>query len=206
MNWCRSLLKLCKRRGRVGADDADGGSDSLSTVSDADMSEGGWEDVSEPSTELRRAEAATSGPNLAKAAKSTPQSAEAETSTKQPDYFDQKGTPKAESDKGDAATPAPLEKQSKPPLKVTILEIGCGYNVPTCRVISERLACELSMRGGNATLVRINPSHPEPDDHAVEEFVISIMEKGLAALKMIQVEYESIKKESDEGRSSTSVK
>ena len=84
---------------------------------------------------------------------------------------------------------------SSSPLKVAILEIGCGYNVPTCRVIAERLVCELTLRGGDATLIRINPSHPEPDDHSVEDYVISIMEKGLVALKMIDEYYTELKVE-----------
>ncbi|KAL7544536.1 hypothetical protein ACHAWF_009893 [Thalassiosira exigua] len=77
----------------------------------------------------------------------------------------------------------------KSPLRVAILEIGCGYNVPTCRAIAERLVGELSGCGGDPTLIRINPSHPEPDDHYVEDFVISIMEKGLASLKAIDKHY-----------------
>lgn len=172
--WCESLLKLSKRRSRVGADAALS-SDSASTVSDTNMSEKGWEDVSDPEQKLdeRAKDAPTSTPK-----------------------------PAADSGQQDTATftsphQSPNDDQPHSPLKVTILEIGCGYNVPTCRVITERLVCELAMRGGDATLVRINPSHPEPDDHAVEEFVISIMEKGLVALKMIQIEYERIKKEHD---------
>ena len=89
-------------------------------------------------------------------------------------------------------------RTSSSPLKVAILEIGCGYNVPTCRVIAERLVCELTLRGGDATLIRINPSHPESDDHSCEDFVISIMEKGLVALKMIDEYYTELKVESSD--------
>ena len=55
--------------------------------------------------------------------------------------------------------------------------------------MSERLACELSQRGGDPTLVRINPLHPESDDPDTEEFLISIKEEGLVALKEIDEYY-----------------
>lgn len=83
----------------------------------------------------------------------------------------------------------PPEPTSSSPLKVCILEIGCGYNVPTCRAISESVVSKLTSLGGDATLVRINPAHPESDDSSVEDNVISIMEKGLASLKLIDDEY-----------------
>ena len=151
--WCQSVLKLCKLRSRAGVDGTHG-SDSASTVSNDDISETGWEDVSEASTEQKNAQ--TVNGNV-------------------------------------SSTPQQSASQNQSPLKVTILEIGCGYNVPTCRVIAERLVSELSNRGGDATLIRINPSHPEPDDHAVEDFVVSIMEKGLVALKLIKEEYDMLK-------------
>jgi len=95
-----------------------------------------------------------------------------------------------------ALPPSPTSISTTPsPLKVAILEIGCGYNVPTCRTIAERVVGELVMRGGEATLVRINPSHPETDDESVEDFVISIMEKGLPALKLIDEHYCALAKE-----------
>lgn len=78
------------------------------------------------------------------------------------------------------------------PLKVLILEIGCGYNVPTCRMITENLVSNLSMRGGGATLVRINPSHPEADDPSIEDNFISLMAKGLVTLKEIDKEYQHL--------------
>ncbi|KAL7540147.1 hypothetical protein ACHAXR_009914 [Thalassiosira sp. AJA248-18] len=159
--WCQSLLKLCKRRSRA---DIGLGSDSASTVSDTNMSEKGWEDVSEPSTEQKT-------DHTAKVASSTP-----------PAVSEQKDTPTYPSSPQSSIQP-------KSPLKVAILEVGCGYNVPTCRVIAERLVGELTIRGGDATLIRINPSHPEPDDHSVEDSVISIMERGLMALKMIDGHY-----------------
>jgi len=171
--WCQSMLKLCKRRsggGRssAGHDAIGSDSDSASTVSGTNMSENGWEDVEPaPSTEEKTDEAA---------AKDT-----AATTPPPPAVSDQPN-------KTTATSPASSTNQS-PPLKVAILEIGCGYNVPTCRVIAESLVAELSRCGGDATLVRINPSHPEPDDHAAEDFIISIMEKGLVALKIIDEHY-----------------
>jgi len=98
-----------------------------------------------------------------------------------------------------AVPPSPTSITTTPSsLKVVILEIGCGYNVPTCRAIAERVVGELAIRGGDATLVRINPSHPETDDQSVEDFVISIMEKGLPALNMIDEHYCAL---ANEGRS-----
>ena len=87
------------------------------------------------------------------------------------------------------------EKNRSPPtpLKVCILEIGCGYNVPTCRMISEALTSQLSMHGGDVNLVRINPFHPEADDSSVENQVVSIMEKGLVALKQIDEAYQQLR-------------
>jgi hypothetical protein len=77
-------------------------------------------------------------------------------------------------------------------LKVAILEIGCGYNVPTCRRTAEILLLKLSMRGADASLIRINLSHPEPDDDDIEDSVISIMEKGFVALKLIDARYREL--------------
>ena len=190
--WCESLLKLCKRRcreGLTGGEQLD--SDSASTVSDTNISEKGWEDVSDsespgPSTEHTMGETA----KFASAAqtKETIDEKAAQASTELPN-----------SDSDQQNNPSLLTNQpSSSPLKVAILEIGCGYNVPTCRVIAERLVCELTLRGGDATLIRINPSHPESDDHSCEDFVISIMEKGLVALKMIDEYYTELKAEASD--------
>ena len=81
---------------------------------------------------------------------------------------------------------------SSHPLKVAILEIGCGFNVPTCRVVAERLIDELIVRGSGATLIRINPTHPEPDDDTIANHVLGIQEKGLKALKMIDGYYKKL--------------
>jgi len=167
--WCSSLLRLCKLRGRGGDVGAE---DGASTVSGTDVSENGWEEVTEKPTVDEEME------------EPTKEAAAASTTLPQP----------ASSERPDDATMAssPTLDPSTTPLKVTILEIGCGYNVPTCRVIAERLVGELAERGGDAALVRINPSHPEPDDEAVENLVVSIMEKGLPALKMIDEHYREL--------------
>jgi NAD-dependent SIR2 family protein deacetylase len=67
------------------------------------------------------------------------------------------------------------------PLKVTIVEIGCGANVTTCRGQAEHLLKRLGVVADTA-LVRINPEYPLADDKACESQVISIMAKGLEAL------------------------
>mmetsp|Transcript_3963 Transcript_3963/g.8119 ORF Transcript_3963/g.8119 Transcript_3963/m.8119 type:complete len:659 (-) Transcript_3963:173-2149(-) len=134
-----------------------------STVSD-DMSEGDWEDVSndEEIERLPRGE-----------------------------YCD--GTADVDLSKMCTEDGEVAQDSSPPqPLKVCILEIGCGYNVPTCRVISERLVLDLRRRGGLPSLIRINPLHPEPDDDDVDEFTISILGRGLASLKVIEAYYGEI--------------
>lgn len=83
------------------------------------------------------------------------------------------------------------------PLKVLILEIGCGYNVPTCRMISETLVKHLTDRGGDATLVRINPTHPEADDEEIEDRFIGIEEKGLHVLREMDVLYRQLRQGND---------
>ena len=102
--------------------------------------------------------------------------------------------------------PMPLEQDipSHPPstspsqpLKVLILEIGCGYNVPTCRMISETLVKHLTDRGGDATLVRINPTHPEADDEEIEDRFIGIEEKGLHVLREMDVLYRQLRQGND---------
>jgi len=135
-----------------------------STVSD-DLSEGDWEDVSndEEVERLPRGENCDG-------------SAEVDLS-------------KMSTEDGEVAH----DSAPPQPLKVCILEIGCGYNVPTCRVIAERFVLELRRRGGLPSLIRINPLHPEPDDDDVDEFTISILEKGLTSLKAIEKHYREIK-------------
>ena len=164
--WCGSLLKLCKRRSRgLGADDDD---NSMSTTSEANMSDSGWNDVSEPGID------------------SKPSAADAE------DKVDEASKVSSDQQNSISSPQSSQLQSSGPPLRVAILEVGCGYNVPTCRVVAESLISELLMRGGDATLIRINPSHPEPDDDDIEDNIISIAEKGLAALKLIDEYYKEL--------------
>jgi len=85
------------------------------------------------------------------------------------------------------------EDENDENLRVCILEIGCGMNVPTCRYTSEAMMGVLSERGcGKVTLVRINPDLPlvptaDEDDERCD--VISIMSKGLTAIEQIDELY-----------------
>ena len=54
-------------------------------------------------------------------------------------------------------------------LKVCVLEIGCGLNVPTCRYTSEDMVESLHEKGGKATLIRINPDFPLVSDSIAAE-------------------------------------
>ena len=53
------------------------------------------------------------------------------------------------------------------PLRVTVLEVGCGGNVTTVRQTSESLVTDVSRAGGVATLVRVNPELPLADGKSV---------------------------------------
>ena len=136
----------------------------MSTTSEANMSDSGWnnmpeQDIYKPSSEDKVDEESKASSNdQQNSVKSSPQS--------------------------------PLS--SHEPLRVAILEVGCGYNVPTCRVVAESLISELLIRGGDATLIRINPTHSEPDDDDMEDNIISIPEKGLAALNLIDEHYKEL--------------
>jgi len=79
------------------------------------------------------------------------------------------------------------------PLRVCILEIGCGLNVSTCRSQSEDIVKEVRKAGGEAKLVRINADFPLPDDDSISDDVISVMARGLKALKEIEKHYRSRK-------------
>jgi len=71
------------------------------------------------------------------------------------------------------------------PLRVCILEIGCGLNVATCRSQSEVTLTELREYGGEGKLVRINPDFPLPDDDDIANDTISIMAGGLESVQEI---------------------
>ncbi len=179
-NWCQSLLKICKHRAR--GDDCD--QLSLSSASTAgngsDMSEGGWESVFD---EDRDDQAKSSDDRTSRVPRAaTPIAFSGGDTNSLQSEEDQEIRNTNENRSSSEPTPSS-------PLKVCILEIGCGYNVPTCRAISESIVSKLTSLGGDATLVRINPAHPESDDPIVEDNVISIMEKGLSSLKLIDEEY-----------------
>eukprot|EP01089_Gocevia_fonbrunei_P004257 TRINITY_DN1427_c0_g1_i1.p1 TRINITY_DN1427_c0_g1~~TRINITY_DN1427_c0_g1_i1.p1 ORF type:complete len:405 (-),score=66.67 TRINITY_DN1427_c0_g1_i1:11-1225(-) len=70
-------------------------------------------------------------------------------------------------------------------LKLVILEIGCGANVPTIRRQSEQTLQKLP--AGSTTLIRINLDFPYPDNLTLLEasFVKSLCSSGLTAIKEI---------------------
>ena len=80
------------------------------------------------------------------------------------------------------------------PIKVCILEMGCGLRVQTCRNVSETLLEDVVKRGGEATLIRVNPDSPEVADERLElqENTISYACKGLQALEKMDAIYERI--------------
>jgi NAD-dependent SIR2 family protein deacetylase len=199
--WCESLLILSKRRYREA--DGDIESDSSSALSVSNMSENGWEDVSEaegsePSVENKANQTPMEGNDPRREGDTDPvdsgkercgpggqegrRAASTSTST---DPSQQRSAPSPH-------TPQSSSNEPSSRLKVAILEIGCGYNVPTCRRTAEILLLKLSMRGADASLIRINLSHPEPDDDDIEDSVISIMEKGFVALKLIDARYREL--------------
>lgn len=49
------------------------------------------------------------------------------------------------------------------PLKVCVLEIGCGKNVPTCRENSKHFGRRMTRAGAVSTLIRINHDYPGAD-------------------------------------------
>ena len=200
--WCESLLILSKRRYReAGYGDIE--SDSSSALSVSNISENGWEDVSEaegsePSVENKANQTPMAGNDPRREGDTDPvdsgqercgpggqegrRAASTSTST----------DPSLQPSAASPSTPQSSSNETSSRLKVAILEIGCGYNVPTCRRTAEILLLELSMRGADASLIRINLSHPNPDDDDIEEHVISIMEKGLVALKLIDARYREL--------------
>lgn len=174
-SWCQSLLKLCKHRARGGDSDQLSFSSTSTVGNGSDMSENGWEHVFD--------EGHVNGEEESGADRTSrvPRASPAFAFVGGDDDSLQR-----EEEGGESCKSA---DQSSHPLKVCILEIGCGYNVPTCRAISEGIVSKLNSLGGDATLVRINPAHPEADDSSVEDNIISIMEKGLTSLNLIDVEY-----------------
>lgn len=170
-NWCQSLLKLCKLRSRGGDRDQLSFSSTSTVENGSDMSEDGWKNVDEEERVDEAESPVVDGSRVPRA--TTPLAFSGEDSNS------------IQSERRQES----IDSTSLHPLRVCILEIGCGYNVPTCRAVSESLVSKLCSVGGDATLVRINPAHPEADDSAVDDNIISIMEKGLASLKLIDDEY-----------------
>mmetsp|Transcript_40003 Transcript_40003/g.96524 ORF Transcript_40003/g.96524 Transcript_40003/m.96524 type:complete len:417 (-) Transcript_40003:864-2114(-) len=82
-------------------------------------------------------------------------------------------------------------------LKVCVLEIGCGMNVPTCRNLSETIVEKVVSRGGDPTLIRVNPDYPEaPKESVSENHIISIRSRGLEAIRRIDEVYKTLNQES----------
>ncbi|CAJ1888461.1 unnamed protein product [Cylindrotheca closterium] len=82
-------------------------------------------------------------------------------------------------------------------LKVCILEIGCGINVSTCRDLSETTVHHVARRGGEPTLIRINPDHPgAPKEFVAADHIISIPSRGLEAIRRIDEIYKTLNQES----------
>merc|ERR1712032_1190052 len=78
------------------------------------------------------------------------------------------------------------------PVKVVILEVGCGGRVTTCRTASEQLMSGYQDAGADVCLIRINPEFPLGDSEAcapggrLEAHMISIMARGLEALQSVE--------------------
>lgn len=85
------------------------------------------------------------------------------------------------------------QKKKQAPLKVCILEIGCGMNVPTCRVESEQLTEDVLEKGGEVSLIRINPDFPLASFPNVRDSMIPIMSRGLEAIEKMDHYYKKIK-------------
>jgi hypothetical protein len=174
-NWCQSLLKLCKHHARGGDPDQLSFSSTSTVDNGSDMSENGWENVFDEGN-ANNGEEDSGADRTSRVPRASPAFA-----------FVGGDDDSTQRERGGESHKS--AHQSPHPLRVCILEIGCGYNVPTCRAISETIVSKLNSLGGDATLVRINPAHPEADDSSVEDNIISIMEKGLTSLNLIDAEY-----------------
>lgn len=92
-----------------------------------------------------------------------------------------------------AAVAKERTKNKQDPLKVIILEIGCGNNVTTVRRSAELTLGTLLDGGADAKLVRVNPDFPLGDDGEFRPNgkratnVVSIAAKGLNSLKNIKL-------------------
>ena len=76
-------------------------------------------------------------------------------------------------------------------LRCVLLEIGAGGRVPTVRETSEQILEILLDGGADATMIRINPDYPLPDNELFCEGnplagkIISLMGSGIHCLNMI---------------------
>jgi len=68
-------------------------------------------------------------------------------------------------------------------LRVVILEVGAGTNVPSVRMESEGFLSMIDE--GLCTLIRVNPDFPNSNSEKVSRNMISIKSKGLVALSKI---------------------
>ena len=93
------------------------------------------------------------------------------------------------------------------PMKVVVVEVGAGRNVPTVRGTSERSLLRVLEAGADAHLIRVNPEFPLPDHSQLEsnpetelprvvttypDRVISIPSRGLAAIREIDACYQQL--------------
>lgn len=94
-----------------------------------------------------------------------------------------------EAEEAEDGDPDVLERRKRGPLKVCILEIGCGRNVPTCLWNSQSAARKFSKAGAQVTLVRINPESPAFDGPSKSGIyrLLSIPGSGLSSLEKMDV-------------------
>ena len=86
------------------------------------------------------------------------------------------------------STPTPLAKDdTNQPIRVVVLEIGCGTTIPTCRRHAEEMIRNVLTAGGKPTLIRVNPDFPlcHVDDKQVRSCLIPIQAGGLQTLQEI---------------------
>ena len=79
------------------------------------------------------------------------------------------------------------------PLNICIVEVGCGLTVPSGRGASEGMVLDVLGRGGDISLVRINPDFPLSNDSAILGNLVPIMSRGLKAITQIDQLYRSTK-------------
>lgn len=82
------------------------------------------------------------------------------------------------------------------PLRVAILEVGAGGNVTTIRKLAENTVEAIRDKGGVPTLIRVNPDLPLADSNHLQSATISIASYGLAAIREIDEEMDTLRKHS----------